>query len=109
MTNTVGNRCNSSTEDFCFQLTSEEYEVLRCQFVASKTDTDTRVDNRGGRRYLPYVFTEQGISMLASVLHSEVAINVSISIMRAFVEMRRFLTEQILFIYANLFIEFFFF
>ena len=53
-------------------------------------------DGRGGRRTLPYVFTEQGISMLASVLHSEVAINVSIGIMRAFVEMRRFITNNAL-------------
>lgn len=60
---------------------------------------NTRVrkkDGRGGRRTLPYVFTEQGISMLASVLHSEVAINVSIGIMRAFVEMRRFIANNAL-------------
>lgn len=81
-------------EDFCFQLTTEEYEVLRCQFVTSKINADRTADNRGGRRYLPYVFTEQGISMLASVLHSEIAINVSISIMRAFVEMRRFISNN---------------
>lgn len=81
-------------EDFCFQLTVEEYEVLRCQFGTSKTNADETSDNRGGRRYLPFVFTEQGISMLASVLHSEVAINVSISIMRAFVEMRRFISNN---------------
>ena len=80
--------------DFCFQLTTEEYEVLRCQFVTSKINADRTSDNRGGRRYLPYVFTEQGISMLASVLHSEIAINVSINIMRAFVEMRRFISNN---------------
>ena len=60
---------------------------------------NTRVrkkDGRGGRRTLPYVFTEQGISMLASVLHSDVAINVSIGIMRAFVEMRRFIANNAL-------------
>ena len=50
----------------------------------------------GGRRTLPYVFTEQGISMLASVLHSEVAVNVSIGIMRTFVEMRRFISNNVL-------------
>lgn len=81
-------------EDFHFQLTEEEYDFLRCQIGISKTDIENKVDGRGGRRYLPYVFTEQGISMLASVLHSEVAINVSIGIMRAFVEMRRFIASN---------------
>lgn len=78
-------------EDFCFQLTAEESEVLRCQSGTSKLQEAEKKDGRGGRRTLPYVFTEQGISMLASVLHSEVAINVSINIMRAFVEMRHFI------------------
>ena len=57
---------------------------------------EQKSDGRGGRRTLPYVFTEQGISMLASVLHSEVAVNVSIGIMRAFVEMRRFIANNAL-------------
>lgn len=79
-------------EDFCFQITSDEYEDLKCQFGISSSD---KSDNGyGGRRTLPYVFTEQGISMLASVLHSEVAVNVSIGIMRAFVEMRRFIANN---------------
>ena len=75
-------------------MTEDEYDFLRCQFGISKTDIQNKTDGRGGRRYLPYVFTEQGISMLASVLHSEVAINVSIGIMRAFVEMRRFIASN---------------
>ena len=76
-------------EDFCFQLITEEAESLKCQ---SGTSNGSGTENGyGGRRTLPYVFTEQGISMLASVLHSEVAINVSIGIMCAFVEMRRFI------------------
>ena len=75
-------------EDFCFQLTTEETESLKCQSGTSKIQEPEKKDGRGGRRTLPYVFTEQGISMLASVLHSEVAINVSIGIMRAFVEMK---------------------
>ena len=83
-------------EDFCFQLTTEEAESLRCQSGTSKIQEPEKKDGRGGRRTLPYVFTEQGISMLASVLHSEVAINVSIGIMRAFVEMRRFITNNTL-------------
>lgn len=76
-------------DDFCFQLTEEEF--LRCQTGISKEETD---ENRGGRRYLPYVFTEQGISMLSAILHSDVAVNVSIGIMRAFVEMRKFLANN---------------
>ena len=65
-------------EDFCFQLTTEEAESLKCQSGTSKIQESEKKDGRGGRRTLPYVFTEQGISMLASVLHSDVAINVSI-------------------------------
>ena len=76
-------------EDFCFQLTEEEF--LRCQNGISK---DESTDGRGGRRYMPYAFTEQGISMLSAILRSDVAINVSIGIMRAFVEMRKFLATN---------------
>ncbi|RXZ28640.1 ORF6N domain-containing protein [Fusobacterium necrophorum] len=76
-------------EDFCFQLTKEEYEFLRCQNVTSKKESGS-----GGRRYMPYVFTEQGIAMLSTVLKSEVATNVSVNIMRAFVEMRKFLLSN---------------
>lgn len=71
---------------FRFQLTEEEYKGLRSQIVTS--------NGRGGRRYLPYVFTEQGIAMLSAVLNSEIAIQVSIHIMTAFVEMRRFLVNN---------------
>lgn len=81
-------------EDFRFQLTNEEYQNLRCQTGISSFAQGE--NNYGGRRTLPYVFTEQGISMLASVLHSEVAIKVSIGIMRAFVEMRRFIANNAL-------------
>jgi len=66
--------------DFMFQLTQEEFEDLRSQFVTS---------NWGGRRYLPYVFTEQGVAMLSSVLHSKQAIQVNIEIIRAFVRLRK--------------------
>ena len=76
-------------EDFCFQLTEEEF--LRCQNGISK---DESAEGRGGRRYMPYAFTEQGISMLSAILRSDVAINVSIGIMRAFVEMRKFLATN---------------
>ena len=81
-------------EDFRFQLTKEEYQNLRCQTGISSLAQGE--NNYGGRRTLPYVFTEQGISMLASVLHSEVAIKVSLGIMRAFVEMRRFIANNAL-------------
>lgn len=76
-------------DDFCFQLTKEEYEFLRCQNVTSKKESGS-----GGRRYMPYVFTEQGISMLSAVLKSDVAVEVSIKIMNSFVEMRNFLLSN---------------
>jgi hypothetical protein len=69
-------------EDFMFQLGKEEAAVLRSQIATSNT-------GRGGRRYAPYVFTEQGVAMLSSVLRSKRAIAVNIEIMRAFVELRR--------------------
>jgi hypothetical protein len=68
-------------EDFMFQLTEEEFAGLRSQFVTSKK-------GRGGRRYFPYVFTEQGVAMLSGVLNSHRAVQVNIAIMRAFVRMR---------------------
>ncbi|MFA5513454.1 MAG: ORF6N domain-containing protein [Sphaerochaetaceae bacterium] len=75
--------------DFCFQLTKDEYENLRCQNVTSNTESGA-----GGRRYMPYVYTEQGIAMLASVLKSDIATTVSVHIMRTFVKMRRFLLSN---------------
>ena len=59
-------------ESFRFQLTNEEFEFLRSQFATSKPDE--MIEERGGRRYMPYVFTEQGIAMLSAVLRSEIAI-----------------------------------
>jgi len=67
-------------EDFMFQLTVDEFEILRSQIVTSK---------KGGRAYLPYAFTEQGVAMLSSVLNSERAIQVNIQIMRTFTNLRR--------------------
>ena len=84
----VGRNIERFPEDFRFQLTKEEFDDLRFQVGTS--------NNRGGRRYLPYAFTEQGISMLASVLHSDVAVQASIKIMRAFAEMRRFISNNAL-------------
>lgn len=77
-------------EDFCFQLTKKEIENLRFQFGTSSLEKE----NYGGRRYLPYAYTEQGISMLAGVLKNDIAIQVSISIIRAFIEMRKFIANN---------------
>jgi hypothetical protein len=67
--------------DFMFQLTAEELDNLRCQSGISSS--------WGGRRYLPYAFTEQGVAMLSSVLRSARAVQVNIAIMRTFVHLRR--------------------
>lgn len=67
--------------------------ALRSQFATSNIENEMAV-KKGGRRYLPYVFTEQGIAMLSAVLRSEVAVRVSINIMKAFVEMRRFISNN---------------
>ncbi|UCD86113.1 MAG: ORF6N domain-containing protein [Deltaproteobacteria bacterium] len=72
-------------EDFMFQLTEKEVGILRSQFVTSRW---------GGRRYLPYAFTKQGVAMLSSVLRSQRAIQVNIEIMRAFVRLRRILASH---------------
>jgi hypothetical protein len=72
-------------DDFMFQLISEESENLRSQFATS---------SHGGRRYLPYVFTEQGIAMLSSILNSERAVQVNIAIMRAFVKLREMIASH---------------
>ncbi len=85
----VKRNANRFPESFRFQLAQQEFDTinLRSQIVTSSL-------NYGGRRYLPYVFAEQGIAMLASVLRSTVAIKVSIEIMNAFVEMRRMLMSN---------------
>jgi hypothetical protein len=73
-------------EDFLFQLTAEEFTVLRSQYVTSR--------GWGGRRYPPYAFTEQGVAMLSGVLRSPRAVQVNIEIMRAFVKMRQMLASH---------------
>ena len=72
-------------KDFMFQLTGKEIKILRSQFVTSRY---------GGRRYIPYVFTEQGVVMLSSVLNSERAIQVNIQIMRTFTRLRRIISSH---------------
>ena len=80
-------------EEFCFQVTDEEVKILRFQFGTSNDNTISK-ESRGGRRYLPYVFTEQGIAMLAGVLKNEIAVAVSINIIKSFIEMRKFLNSN---------------
>ena len=74
-------------DDFMFQLTPEETEALRSQFVTSNI-------GRGGRRYFPYAFTENGVAMLSTVLNSARAIQVNIQIMRAFVRIRNLIADN---------------
>lgn len=97
-------------EEFRFQLTEEEAKFLRSQIVTSNNTPEedgkslrsqiatlNENDGRGKhRKYLPYVFTEQGIAMLSAVLRSDVAVQVSINIMKSFVEMRRFMANNAL-------------
>ena len=96
--------------DFMFQLTKEEVDLLRSQFVTLNSDSrlnqgESEIlrsqfviskigDPRGGRRYLPYAFTEQGVAMLSSVLHSPRAIAVNIEIMRTFIRLRQMLASH---------------
>ncbi len=72
--------------EFCFQLTSKEYETLKSQIATSNV--------RGGKQKLPYVFTEKGIIMLSGLLKNEIAIEVSIKIVEAFVEMKKFISSN---------------
>jgi hypothetical protein len=72
-------------EDFMFELNKDEFEYLRSQIASSK---------RGGTRYLPMVFTEQGVAMLSSILNSEKAIQINVEIMRAFAQYRALLVES---------------
>ncbi len=70
--------------DFMFELTKQEYESLRCNISTSK---------RGGTRYMPFAFTEHGVTMLASVLNSDKAIEMNIAIVRAFINIRHYISQ----------------
>ena len=85
----VKNNINRFPEYYCFQLTEEEYQSLRCKnFTLNK-------NGRGQhRKYLPYVFTEYGITMLAGLLKSDVAVNMSIKIVNTFIEMRKLIMSN---------------
>ncbi len=78
--------------DFMFRLTKEEF--LRCQIVTSNLKSQFVTSKRGGRRYSPYAFTEQGVAMLSSVLKSKRAVQVNIAIMRAFVRLRKIMATH---------------
>ncbi len=84
LTRAVQRNLERFPDDFMFQLSEQEVVALRSQIGISK-------DGRGGRRYLPYVFTEQGVSMLSAVLRSATAVAVSIEIVRTFIRMRNLL------------------
>jgi hypothetical protein len=85
-------------QDFMFQLTKQEFDDLRSQIETLENGNSLRLQNetsksRGGTRYLPYAFTEQGVSMLSGILNSDKAINMNIAIMRAFVAIRKILIQ----------------
>jgi hypothetical protein len=86
-------------EDFMFQLTKEEFNFLKIHIETSEKSTiplrfQNETSKRGGDRYLPYVFTEQGVAMLSGILNSDKAINMNIAIMRAFVDIRKVLLKK---------------
>lgn len=85
--------------DFMFQLTKSEFDSIKLQVESLEVNNLLRsqiaTSNRGGTRYLPYAFTEQGVAMLSGILNSDKAINMNIAIMRAFVEVRKLTLQQI--------------
>ncbi len=85
----VKRNINRFPEDFMFQLSEGDIENLRSQFVTSSLDSDY-----GGRRYLPYVFTEHGVAMLSSVLNSERAVAMNIFIIRTFIKIRELVVSN---------------
>ena len=102
---TVKRNIERFPENFCFQLTEEEVQSLRSQFATLKVEEQNKALrsqfvtlNKTGRgkhrKYLPYVFTEQGIAMLSGLVKNDIAVQVSINIMNAFVEMRKFILNN---------------
>ena len=80
----VKNNIKRFPSDFMFELTKEEFDSLRCSFSTSK---------RGGTRYMPYAFTEHGVAQLSSVLNSDLAIEINIQIIRAFIAVRQLISN----------------
>jgi hypothetical protein len=85
----VKRNSNRFPDDFLFQLSAEEFDNLRYQSGTSSLRSQIGTSRWGGRRYPPYAFTEQGVAMLSSVLHSDRTIHVNIEIMCAFVRLRQ--------------------
>ncbi len=88
----VKRNMNRFPGDFMFQLTRDETEELQESILRFQIETSK--EKRGGRRYLPFAFTEQGVAMLSSVLRSERAVIMNIAVMRAFVQLREMLGSQ---------------
>ncbi|MFL6518782.1 MAG: ORF6N domain-containing protein [Chthoniobacterales bacterium] len=85
---------NRFPSDFAFQLTRQEFTNLRSQIATSSLRSRSATSKHGGRRYLPWVFTEHGAIMLASVLDSDVAIDASVRVVRAFVRLREIISAN---------------
>ena len=79
-------------EDFCFKLTNEEYIILKSQIATSNIEEN--IHTRGGKKKIPYVFTEKGIIMLSGLLKNDIAVEVSIKIVEAFIQMRNFINNN---------------
>ncbi|MDP2238391.1 MAG: ORF6N domain-containing protein [Bacteroidales bacterium] len=100
----VKRNSNRFPDNFRFQLTKDEFSILRSQIVTLEIEGDKRnlrsqdvtSSEHGGRRYLPYAFTEQGVAMLTGIIRSDIAIEMSIKVMNAFVEMRKFISSNAL-------------
>ena len=88
---TVKRNINRFPEKFCFRLTKDEFEFMWSQIVTTSKLKDNKYRSA---KYLPYVFTEQGIAMLSGLLKNEIAVQISINIMDAFIEMRKFLLSN---------------
>ncbi len=86
----VKRNINRFPEEFCFQLSEDEYSLLKSQFVTSKNK------GRGGVRKLPYVFTEHGVIMLSSVIKSDVAAKTNVAIINAFIKMKKYVSSNLL-------------
>lgn len=89
----VKRNINRFPEDFCFKLTLDEYKNLRSQIAISN---ERNYYYHGGSRYLPYVFTEHGIMMLSGLLKSDIAAKVNISIINAFISMKKYISNELL-------------
>jgi phage regulator Rha-like protein len=81
--------------EFMFQLTEKEYESLKSQIVTSNLKSQFATSSWGGKRKLPYAFTEHGVIMLSSVLNSKIATQINIAVVKAFIDMRRYIAKPV--------------